>query len=832
MYMPFFTLQSLVYSLYAPALMLRDLFPREKRERYRRIVALLTALAFMCMVVAFSLSSGVLGAIPLAKTIATLFVYRIAGIFLILVALLFVESALEAFYRSYYFRGLTQTIQESTQTQEGIVEGVGWGVATIVAETNADDVVRAFLESGYGQEVLYRAGVHTASFSEYFAKRVLRIRAESFHIVEDKRISLAVYAKSIYEQDAEFQALLAKNTVSLEHLVHAGRWVTALEQAKRKQERWWSRDSLGRIQGFGKTWGYGKTYLLERHGHDLVYDHVWESSRMSIRAEDDEVEDMEHILARARQENVLLIGNDAFLMRTRVAQLYHKIRRGEVLSPLEAKRIFMLDIESMLIEAPEKTLFEALFIRTLNQAVSAGNCMLYIEHLGPVLVSTRGIGVDFFDMLGPYCEADTLQIIIGCSEEHFEAHVAHDTRVLQFFDVVRMRGVALEGMLSLLEQRAYAFEMRTGVVCTIPALMRTLALADRYFPTGVMPDKALDLIEELVPHAYEAQVPIIDASFVDEFVHTKTNIPVGEPDSEERQKLLSLEETLQERVVGQDEALRSLARTLRRTRAGLGDPKKLLGSFLFLGPTGVGKTETAKALAHVFFGSEQEMSRLDMTEFQGMGALEELIGVQGSSLMGRLESLVGKRQYGVLLLDEFEKAHRTVHDLFLQILDEGMFTTASGKVVGMHNLLIIATSNAGAELLWKWAEEGKDANTQKETFLNHILSEGLFRPELLNRFDDIILFNVLQREHIRTIAIFRLNALRDMLFREHGITLSISDGLVDALVQLGYDPRMGGRPLNRALKEHVEQRVADKLLQGVVHAGDTLSLTPEEVLAP
>jgi ATP-dependent Clp protease ATP-binding subunit ClpC len=671
--------------------------------------------------------------------------------------------------------------------------------------------------------------VSVADFSEYFSSRISRIPAQQFLISHDSRISLATYVVSVYENDEEFRHFLDTHRITSEHLRLAGAWVTRLEQTRRKAERWWSRDALGRFPSLGKDWAYGKTFLLDRFGYDLERDYVWHMAGARIRPEDDEVEDMEHILARDRQANALLVGDDPSLMRMRVAQLYRKIKTGEALSPLEGKAVHLLDIEQVVSETGEKSAFETLCAEVFTQAVLAGNVIIYIEHFGSSLTGARAIGSDLVQILTPFAEAHSIQIIVGCDERHFEAFVAHDARMMRLFDVVRMRGVAQEGALDLLEQRADTLERQSGVVFSVPALLRILDLADRYFPTGVMPDKALDLLEEIFPEAQAQNQSFIGADFVDACVHHKTKAPVGEPDNEERETLLTLESVLHERIVGQDEAVKVLAHALRRTRAGFSDKKKPTGSFLFLGPTGVGKTETAKALAMSMFHDEHAITRLDMTEFQSEVALEELIGVQGTQVVGRLESLVLKNPFGILLLDEFEKADQTVHDLFLQILDEGHFTNASGKEVSLRNYIIIATSNAGAEALWHALEEGKGM-PDKSSFLSVLLGERIFRPELLNRFDDIVLFHPLSKEQVRAIATLRLKELQRLLAKEHGITLVITDELVEALVEKGYDPRMGGRPLARALKEHIQQPLADKMLRGEIHSGDTVSLSREEVL--
>ncbi len=254
-----------------------------------------------------------------------------------------------------------------------------------------------------------------------------------------------------------------------------------------------------------------------------------------------------------------------------------------------------------------------------------------------------------------------------------------------------------------------------------------------------------------------------------------------------------------------------------------------MGTFLFLGPTGVGKTETAKALAECLFGDENAMTRLDMSEFQSEDALEKLIGQYGTGKSGVLEGLIRKRQYGVLLLDEFEKSSTNVHDLFLQILDEGHFTDASGKSINMRNLVIIATSNAGADLIWKWEKEKKSVAESKRTLVDHIIKNNLFRPELLNRFDDIIVFHVLKKKDVKQIATIHLKNFAKRILKTKNIKINITEDLITRVAEKGYDPQFGGRPLERAIQNEVEQMLADTILSGKLKAGDVIDFHDPEL---
>ncbi len=815
--MPFSKLQKIVNRLYGAPLTLRYILPDEKRHALYKNVLLATAFIFVIALLSLSIEKMPIGNMPMLSLLGNIG-NRIYGIFLILFSIAFMLSAIEAFHRSYYFRGLEQVLSESTDEKNILTT---WEVATILSETNPDDISGSFADSTFGQEILYRAGISEEAFIEYENNRTLTLTADTFIVEKDKAVTLKTYAQSVYKQDEDFRNFLSKNNINKDQFLKAAEWVTNIERKERRQKRWWSRDNLGRIPGIGKTWGYGVTYYLDRYGHELTEDHIWSMAMMRRREEDDEVEELEQILSRNRQSNAFLITNDVLTARQRVAQLYHKIREGMALPQIEAKRVFLIDIESVIMSTDKKTEFEKAIVNTFNQAVNAGNIILYIENISTAITSAKTIGSDVIDLIQPYFESSDIQIIFAETTKNFNKQLSKDTRILQAFDIIQMKDVKEDGLLELLEQRAIINEQNTGIVFTIPALEKIGELADRYFPTGTMPDKAFDLLEELVPIAIKNGIEQILQKDVENFVTEKTHVPVGEPTREERERLLSLEDFLHKRVIAQDDAIKAISKSLRRARSGIGNPNKPMGTFLFLGPTGVGKTETAKALAEVFFGDEKNMIRIDMSEFQSEDALKELIGDFETGKPGRLDTLVMKRQYGVLLLDEFEKSNKDVHDLFLQILDEGYFTDSSGEKVNMKNLIIIATSNAGADLIWKFEKENKNITKMKDAIVDYIIENALFKPELLNRFDEIIVFHTLKEEHVKKIAEIHIKNFARRLKEKQNIKIKVTDDMINYVAKKGYDPQFGGRPLERAIMDEIEQRIADEVLAGNLHPGET-----------
>ncbi len=818
--MQYADLSAKVTDQYAPALLLRSVFPRERREHLMRqltgAVVALFALTVVC------LAAGRMDGFPGTGLLAGA-AYKVFGVFLVTLSVLFVVSVLNAFHRSYYFRALEHDIAEPGYP----APGVSWEVGALVARTQPGDATGGFLDEGYGQEVLFRAGMREESFEAFFEDHHA-VPTKDLVFPDDQPITLPVYVAALLAADPALTTALARDDCTTEQCVEAARWVERIGEEERLAHRFWSRDSLGRIPGLGKTWGYGETTLLRRFGHDLAHDPVWDAARMTHRAEHDEVEDLERVLARGHQANALFVGSDLLGLRTKVAQLYHKVLAGHTLPLLESKQFFLVDLELLFTSTGgSKAAFETVVRGMLDQALHAGNTVVCIDRFPNALASAATVGTDLTDLLVPYLSSSGLQAVLLADERSFHNHLAEDARLMQTCDVVHMRHLSSGGTLDLLEQRAYRREEAVGVTCTIPALEAMVRLAERCFPTGSMPDKAFDLLEEVVAEAVGAGHEQVSTGDVEELVRAKTGVPVGTPTKEERDTLTGLEQLLHERVVGQDEAVSAIARAIRRARSGVGNSQKPVGTFLFLGPTGVGKTETAKALAEALFHDPGRMIRLDMSEYQGPEALEHLIGSPRTNEPGALAGSIEEQPYGVLLLDEFEKADQSVHDLFLQILDEGCYTDAAAGVVSARSLVIIATSNAGADLVWQTTEHG--STLSREALVEHLITTHAFRPELLNRFDDIVVFKPLNTAQADDVTRLQLLALKRRLHAEKGIELVVDEPLVRAVAQVGYDVKNGGRPLTRAIHDTVEQLVADRILADTLAPGDTLTVAPEDI---
>ena len=424
-------------------------------------------------------------------------------------------------------------------------------------------------------------------------------------------------------------------------------------------------------------------------------------------------------------------------------------------------------------------------------------------------------------LIDPYLSSSSMQIITTSRVGEFHKIIEGNLLIMNRFEKINLEQPDESTMDAILEDIAVTLERRQGVVFTYSAISEAIESANNYFPDASIPGKAIDLLVDTASFVRQKGGLFILGENILELVNIKTNIPVGEIQEMEKEKLTYLENILHRRVVGQNEAISAVSNAMRRARAGVRDTKRPIGSFLFMGPTGVGKTETAKALAEVFFGDDEAVARLDMSEYQTEDALVRLIGSFKDGKIGTLTKILKEKPYGVILLDEFEKTNSNVHDLFLQILDEGFFSDMKGKRVNARNVIFIATSNAGSEIIWNAMKKGIKINSIKDEFINEIIQYGKFKPELLNRFDAVVLFHPLDSTHLVKIARFMLEELKKRVL-ERGVELIVNEVLVEYVAREGYDPKFGARPMKRIIQDKIEQKIANGLISGEFKKGSSI----------
>lgn len=722
---------------------------------------------------------------------------------------------LEFYSRSFYYLDFTDTPKENTLPSFEVAH-----IFYDLLESNSRDLLVHFLASPYGVHLLRRVGISGGEIVAFVENRqAVLVSINALLTIR----TLPEIAKFLVE-DEEFVNFLYNHDAKPDDLIAAALWLMEDLEREKRRARWWGKVNLGRVEGFGETWAYGGAYMLGRFSSDVSTVARYSDDSGYVHG-GEEVRALEQILSRARDANALLIGEEGVGTMEVLRDFARDIQSGHALPELAHKRVVMLDGGALVSSVKEKTELEREIMQVFQDAVSAGNIILALPDLPGLIVDARGLEVDIPNILERYLGSGKLQIIATADTAKFQEIIESNAILSRRFERVFLEEPVIQNVVRILQTTARRFESRyPDLFFTYQSLFTLAEGAIRYFPDGVMPDKAVDLLVELVPTIETSRNWFVTKKTVEDFLRTKTHIPIGEVDSAEREKLTHLEDLLHKRVVGQDEAINSTAGALRRARAGVRSHDKPIGSFLFLGPTGVGKTETAKALAEVFFENSKELRRLDMSEYQSADGLRRLIGSFEENKPGILASMLREYPYGVLLLDEFEKTDPKVLDLFLQILDEGVFHDAFGKKVSARNSILIATSNAGSGIIHAYLEHGKNLGDAKDEIIDAIIKEGTFKPELLNRFDGVILFHPLDRGHYIVIARMLLEKFKERLRLEKSISLDITDELVNWLIDAGSDPSFGARPMQRALKDGIEQKIADLIIAGKVPPGSKITL--------
>ena len=645
----------------------------------------------------------------------------------------------------------------------------------------------------------------------------------------------------------------------------------------------------------------GKTKTLREFTRDLTADA--RSGKLDpVIGRDEEIQRVIQILSRRTKNNPCLIGEPG-VGKTAIAEgLAQKIVMGDVPDDLLDKRLLSLDLSGMVAGTKYRGEFEERIKKVLEEVKKSGNVILFIDELHTIVGAGSAEGaVDAANIIKPALGRGEIQVIGATTLNEYRQYIEKDAALERRFQPVQVGEPSQEASLEILKGLRERYEKHHKLQITDEALEAAVSLSARYINDRFLPDKAIDLMdeaasrvrmetEEISPESleekiaalvkdkeaainaqdyekaaqlrdiekdYREQVEIerdkrrknnashrpVTADDIAAVVAGWTGIPVTRLTEDEGQRLLHMEDTLHKRVVGQDEAVKAVARAIRRGRVGLKDPKRPIGSFLFLGPTGVGKTELCKSLAEAMFGDENAMIRIDMSEYMERHTVSRLIGSPpgyvGHEEGGQLTEKVRRKPYSVVLFDEIEKAHEDVWNILLQILDDGRITDSQGRTVDFKNTVIVMTSNIGAKTLtaaggklgFSAEEQGTDPDAEKrfQQAKEVVMAElrQTFRPEFLNRIDDIIVFRSLTQEDIQEVARRMLKTVADRM-ETMGIHLDASDEAVAELAKEGFDPKYGARPLRRAIQSKVEDAVAEKMLDGTLHTGDTAKLTVED----
>ena len=640
------------------------------------------------------------------------------------------------------------------------------------------------------------------------------------------------------------------------------------------------------------------TSTLDQFGRDL--NQMARDGKLDpVIGREKEIERVIQILSRRTKNNPVLIGEPG-VGKTAIAEgLAQRIAEGRVPEILKDKRVVALDLASLVAGSKYRGEFEERLKKVMEEIRNAGNIILFIDELHTIIGAGAAEGaIDASNILKPALARGELQAIGATTIDEYRKHVEKDAALERRFQPVMVDEPSPEDTIKILKGLRDRYEAHHRVEITDAAIEAAVRLSDRYVTDRFLPDKAVDLIDEAAsrvrlstfvapPNLKELedkleevrkekeaavqgqefekaarlrdketklkeelerlknewqQKKVTSKSVVTEddiatIVSQWTGIPAAKLTVDESKRLLNLENILHEKVVGQDEAVAAVARAIRRARSGLKDPKRPIGSFIFLGPTGTGKTHLARALAEALFGDEDAMIRIDMSEYMERHTTSRLVGAPpgyvGYDEGGQLTEAVRRRPYSVVLLDEIEKAHPEVFNILLQVLEDGRLTDSKGRTVDFRNTVIIMTSNAGAQVIRGDKQLGftvqEDEQGQYERMKSRVMDEvkRLFRPEFINRLDEIIIFHNLNKDHLKQIVRLEVKKVADRL-KEQGVTMTITDAALEKLVAEGYDQHYGARPLRRAIQRLVEDPLAEEMLAHPLQYGEQVQVDVDQ----
>ncbi len=575
--------------------------------------------------------------------------------------------------------------------------------------------------------------------------------------------------------------------------------------------------------GIGRDWSFGWIPQLSHFGTNI-------SQRRVAAHNEVRTETIERLVAglSGNGGTIALVGRDGVGKTELVYELAAKLINPDHSVPKDLwyQQIFMLDASRLLAVAAERGGLEALVSSLLNEAFAAKNIIVCFDNAD--LFFEDGVGsIDLTALLLPIIEAGRLRMILTLDEQKF-LHISKRTPALtNAMNRIIIQPTDEANTLKVLEDYLPLIEHKRKVTFMYQSLKEAYRLSQRYVYDVAMPGQAITLLEQAAEYAENG---LVTSRSVNTAIEQTTGVKTAmADDTDEREKLLNLESLIHQRMIGQERAVSVVSDALRRARSGVRNQNRPVGTFLFLGPTGVGKTELAKSLAAAYFGGEQNIIRLDMNEFVSPDDVARLIA-DGAEDQGSLTAQVMKQPFSVVLLDEIEKAHSSVLTTLLQLLDEGILRDTRGREISFRDTVVIATSNAGADRIREYIERGYSLQQFEEPFINELISSHLFHPEFLNRFDEIVVFGPLDKQQLLQVVDLILVGVNKNL-AEQKITVSVAPDAKEFLVEAGYDPRLGARPMRRVVQRAVENTVAKLLLSNEVTPGSVIEITREQVEA-
>jgi len=598
-------------------------------------------------------------------------------------------------------------------------------------------------------------------------------------------------------------------------------WVRINNELMGRYRRFRSKSFFKPKSGINRSYTAVATPILNSFSQDLTLMAKYGGLPLTV-AREREILDLINTM-ESDQSSVILVGPSGVGKDRIVEGIANQMMAEEVPEMFQDKRLVSISVPLLISGATGTGVLEERFLAMLQESAISGNIILHIENIHQLIgVSSAGNeGVDLSQVLASEIRKRNV-MVIGTTDNRSYVDYLEGSELGNILKKISVDEPNKNQAIQIMEAHVGTVEAKHNVYFTYSALEKIYDLSDRYIPDQYLPKKAIDLMDEAGIFVARAgrQDKLVREEDIEALISHKTNIPLTNVSANESAKLMNLEGEIHKRVIGQQEAVKMVSSALRRARAELRDTNRPIVNLLFLGPTGVGKTELAKTVAEVYFGSEDDMIRLDMSEYQNQDSIARLIGSPQNRTAGLLTEAVRHKPFALLLLDEMEKAHPDILNIFLQVMEDGRLTDAMGRTVDFTNLIIVATSNAGTSYIQDQISQGRAVEEFKDNLIREEL-RGLFRPEFLNRFDGVVVFRPLEQEEIFKIAGLMLNKVKKRL-DEKGIFFEITEAAQRELAQAGFDPIFGARPLRRVIQERVDNALSEFLLKGSVGRRDII----------
>ena len=692
----------------------------------------------------------------------------------------------------------------------------------------AEQIAKIVMESSGGRFIVSRFGLgqttieSLATIPQNSPENIFATANEIHKKLETNTISGSVLVLAIIKNYPDHENLLAQFHLDFEDLERGVKWHDHIFSLINKSK------TPIKDGGLARDWSFGWTPTLDRFGVNItnqVSGNILMSS--NLEQHEDLVEKMIAQFSGKARQNVALIGPDGVGKSTVVNAFAHHILDGnsQVGSSLQYRQVVMLDSASIIAAAPGRGEIENLVNYILAEAYAAKNIIICLDNAQ--LFFEEGVGsVDISNILLPILEAGRVRMILTMDEQRFLQISAKNPALAGALNRLQVSPAGFEETLAVMEDKLLVIEQQNNVFYRYQALKEAFRLSQRYIFDLEMPGRAVRLLEMSASYAKDK---IVEASSVQQAIEQTMNVKVSSSqDLREKEKLLGLENLLHARMIGQEKAVAAVSNALRRARTGVRNENRPIGTFLFLGPTGVGKTELSKALAEVYFNGEENIVRLDLNEFVNLDDVSRLIA-DGARDANSLTAQMMKKPFSVVLLDEIEKAHPNVLTALLQVLDEGILRDEKNREVSFRDAIIIATSNAGALRIQELISRGYNAETAESLIVQDLIDSREFRPEFLNRFDEIVVFEPLSKDDLKQIIDLMIAGVNRTLAPQK-INVDLTAGAKEMLAELGYDPQLGARPMRRVIQKVVENTIARKMLMGEAGAGSVIMID-EQIVA-